>query len=167
VLSKNSKKGEDEVRAWLKKNRADKAGGATDKQIDAKSSDDLWRIVFDLDDNDPADAKLVATLRNKVVTWDHHCGTLLVREPDKQPLTAKTKREDRQLWTFSADGTTTNPLAIIMREFAKKKGNLYKNFLHLAIWRLKPLAGGFAPDGARANAGGIGVDWPPRFIHWG
>lgn len=154
---------EKEIRAWLKKFKATKAVGKTDKEIDKMKPSELWRIAFKLDDADATDERLVRTLRGKV-TWDHHCGILLVREKGGGPLTPKTK--EKELWTFSADGSPTNPRIIELKTFASD--DLRRKFLHLGIWRCKPLApGGFAPSETAENKGGISPENPPRFIHWG
>ena len=94
---------ETQIRSWLKKFKATKATGKSDKDIDKIRSRELWNIAFNLDDADATDSQLVRTLRGKV-TWDHHAGILLVRAKGGGPLTPNTK--EKELWMFSADGST-------------------------------------------------------------
>jgi hypothetical protein len=149
------------IKDWLTKHQ--KENGLTDAQIAAKTSSQLWDIVFDLGDTDAADLELAKKLINNV-TWDHHAGILLVRAPGGGPLSDQS--EGKELWTFSADGGKTPGPLIEFKKFTD--ADLKRRFLHMAIWRLKPLApGGFAPADTRNNAGGISVDNPPRFIRWG
>jgi hypothetical protein len=163
IKSKDVADAEKEIRAWLKKNKATKATGKSDKDIDKMKSSKLWQIAFDLDDDDTTEQRLVRTLRGKV-NWDHHAGLLLVRAKGGGPLTATTK--EKELWTFSADGAKTPGPVITLKTFAK--ADLYRKFLHLGIWGCKPLApGGFAPSDTADNKGDISPENPPRFIHWG
>ncbi len=154
---------ETQIRSWLKKFKATKATGKSDKDIDKIRSRELWNIAFNLDDADAADSQLVRTLRGKV-TWDHHAGILLVRAKGGRPLTPNTK--EKELWTFSADGSPHNLEIIKLKNFVR--ADLHRRFLHLGIWQCKPLGpGGFAPSDTAENKGKISPENPPRFIHWG
>jgi hypothetical protein len=149
------------IRDWLRKHKAD--NGLTDAQIAAKTATQLWDTVYDLDDSVDADAALIHTLKNFIVI-DHHAGLLLLRAPGGGPLTSSTTA--RELWTFSADGAKTPGPKIELKRFADS--DLGRRFLHLAIWKLKPLRpGGFAPADAEDNAGEVNIENPPRFIKWG
>src|SRR5207249_11063197 len=110
IINTKTKKGktnvsdaQKEIRDWLKKHRATKANGASDKKIDGMSSAALWRVAFDLDRDDQADRELIRTLKARLV-YDHHAGILMVRAKGGGPLTPTTK--EKELWTFSADGST-------------------------------------------------------------
>ncbi|MBN2576695.1 MAG: hypothetical protein JXP73_19170 [Deltaproteobacteria bacterium] len=163
IKSKDVPAAEREIRAWLKKNKATKATGKSDKDIDKMKSGALWHLVFDLDDDDATDNRLVRTLRAKV-NWDHHAGILLVRAKGGGPLTPTTK--EKELWTFSADGAKTPGPVIALKTFAS--ADLYRKLLHLGIWRCKTLApGGFAPTDTSDNKGSISPENPPRFLRWG
>jgi hypothetical protein len=162
IKQKDQAAAEKLIRAWLKKHRASKANGETDAKIDKRSAASLWELAFDLDDADKEDQELIKSLKDKV-NWDHHAGILLVREKGGGLLTATSK--EKELWTFSADGASTPGPLIVKKKFADH--DLRRKFLHLGIWRLKALTGGFAPAEAKDNAGKISIDLPPRFIHWG
>jgi len=106
-------------------------------------------IIWDLDENDPADYALIQQLEDLVI-WDHHGGILLKR--------------GTQLFTFTADGP---PRGQAIRERAFDGHDMGRWFFHLAISKLKPLRkGGFSPEDTRDNAGQISIDEPPRFIDW-
>jgi hypothetical protein len=152
----------DATRAWMKKHKADL--GLTDKQIDAKTEAQLWDFIWDLDDDDAAQAALAKSLRN-FLNFDHHAGILLKRAKGGGPLTGAAG-EEVELWTFSADGSLDSipGPAIVMKKFAGSvKGT--KSY-HLALWSTRALrAGGYAP--AVENEGKVDTEEPPRFIHWG
>ena len=153
------------VRAWLKKHRAERADGETDTQIDAKTSSQLWRVVFDLDEDDVIDRELINKLEPlRDLSVDHHCGVLLVGEKGGTP--AVEVANARELWTFSADNNNGPGTLFAHKTFERQ--DLRRKFLHLGLWRLRPLVpGGFAPEKVAAKVGDISTDAPPRFIHWG
>jgi hypothetical protein len=105
-----------------------------------------------------------------LIELDHHGGIVMPRGAGGVPREQGTGVE---LWKFSADGTVRNRLPIILRRYTPAPGD----FLHLALWRLKPLRpGGYAPDDAATRAqeqraggrgqeaDGVDVDAPPRFL---
>jgi hypothetical protein len=138
---------EKDIKKWLKGLDGDdlRRGGKSDEQIDKLSEDDTWKMVWDLDEADPDEARLLKAFYNSYVDRDHHAGLLLRRAPGNRPPADLQPGEDYELWTFSADGSKTWTPPIIMREFAGEVTKRRKGFFHLAIWRIKSLrSGGYA-----------------------
>lgn len=168
------------TRAWLKANRAlphlqvytqHRAGkpvalaGLTDAEIQGMGDTLLWEILWKLDDEQPADAALLADLRQGL-NVDHHAGLLIKRAPGdgSQP---PRRGEAVELFKFSAD---SSPRRIKLKKFVESVGARGDEplFTHYAFWRLKPLRpGGFAPiPEIPGSSGGLDLEAPPRFIHW-
>jgi hypothetical protein len=165
----------------------------TDAQVDGVDDKTLQKILWHLDDSratdqellrylydkldfpqplidavrpvlDPkAQAKLQKERRASLLNVDHHGGVVMPRGPAGAPLTPGSAVE---LWKFSADGRPTKPQATIQRKYTPNPNE----FLHLAIWRLKPLRpGGLAPDDDDTSAqaqekGGVDINALPRFV---
>ncbi len=137
------------ARAWLAKRPNRLPAGVTN--VAAMTNDALWKFIWNLDENDTENQSLLSRLRS-YVNVDHHAGILL--------------KKDGKLYTFSADGSPTNPEIIRLKEFTAQTLKKYK-FPHLALWKLQELRlGGYGPLDAQQNEGGISIDAPSRFIHW-
>ncbi|MEA2560333.1 MAG: hypothetical protein QOH06_1837 [Acidobacteriota bacterium] len=151
-----------------------KSGVELQRSRPAVKKDDISRILWDLDEANDDDKQLVSALRDKdgTVNWDHHGGILLKRGPGGSDPTG-VEASKLELWYFPADGRENNPRPIIMKsmldpnEPAKHRLTINDWFVHLAIWKLRPLRdGGFAPQSFLGNPGGLSIDEPPRFVHW-
>jgi hypothetical protein len=133
----------------------------TDAQINAVPKADIWDFVWSLDDADDVDAELIHTLKT-LVNFDHHCGILLRRAPGGGPFTGV----DSELWIFSANNFEADQ-PIQFQKFGDADLK-QRHFFNIGIWTLKQLRpGGYAPLDASDNEGGISVQVPPRFVHWG
>ena len=187
----------DLVRSWVKRHRADQDFGfsgadytvtvtergpkgkitkkalplsqLTDAQVNGLKKQILQKVLWHLDDRRKSDQDLLDLLYKQVLLEDHHGGILMPRGAGGAERQAGSPVE---IWKFSADGDEGNRLPIIQRPFPPKKDE----FLHLAIWRLKPLRpGGYAPDDPatraqaqrvdeKGKADGVDVDALPRFL---
>ncbi len=135
------------------------------KVVPHLTDNDVWDAIWHLDPGQPAERAVIRTLCKRLNT-DHHGGILLKRGPNRTSPRGVAP-DDIELWTFSADGTNNAPKPIILRELRETMQGAYRTFAHWAIWKLRDLRpGGYAPLVASPPKDGVGVNNPPRFIHW-
>ncbi|MBV9879904.1 MAG: hypothetical protein JO180_05370 [Gemmatirosa sp.] len=130
----------------------------------------MWKILWQLDDEQPEDAELLASLRT-YLNVDHHGGIIVKRTPDGGPYPGTGPA---RLYKFSADGTDSHQDPIVLSDFVAEIGkrSTYNEslFTHYGFFKLRPLRdGGFAPGDAATRAAvarKIDLDALSRFIRW-
>lgn len=140
-------------------------GDLTDAQVGTltRKHDVIWRVLFNLRESE-ADQLAVLKVARDALNWGHHCGVMLKRDAKGEPL---KEGVEGKVWKFSADNDSGKPDSPWFRPYDHGLAvGAAGSFLHLAIWKCKPLAhGGFAPQQFPANAmPKVGLNNPPRFV---